>query len=161
MAHGGEKMQGTAEVFMHADRHAHIEGSIVLPPGCEYPTCADTSLNGIVVKFINGKQLEHRAYCCELHTAFALLELAQRDLSGAGDGEGTASECITKMVARSLAGEPMTDKCQDDIDGEVDGSRAAPFFTAHPQTCRGPELGKCNCVSISSKPSALAVRAMS
>ena len=112
-------MQG-AEVFMHAGRHARIEGSIALPPGCEYPTCTDTSLNGIVVTFINGKQLEHRAYCCELHAAFALLELAQGDLSGAGAAEGTASKCITKMVARSLAGEPVTDKRQDDIDGEVD-----------------------------------------
>lgn len=112
-------MQG-AEVFMHADRHAHIEGRMILPPGCEYPTCSDTSINGIVVTFINGKQLEHRAYCCELHAAFALLELAQRDLAGDGASEGVASDCIAKMVARSLAGEPITDTSQDDIDGDVD-----------------------------------------
>lgn len=113
-------MQETAEVLMHAGRHAHIEGRVVLPPGCEYPTCGDTSINGIVVTFINGEQLEHRAYCCELHAAFALLEIAQRDITGDGAPQEVAADCIAEMAARSAAGEPMTAMSQDDIDGEVD-----------------------------------------
>ncbi len=94
--------------------HSHVEG--VFAPRCEYPTCTETSLNGVAITSVRSK---HRTYCCELHAAFALLEIARNDVP-AWYSKLKSTELILALAARSLAGELVTTMGQSDIDREVE-----------------------------------------
>jgi hypothetical protein len=109
----------SAEVTLGLCRHSYIEGRLVLSPICEYPTCTKSTLNGVVITCVSGQDLKHRSYCCELHAAFALLEVARNEVVGCYT-EANPNEKILQLAARSSAGELVTTTRQDDIDREVD-----------------------------------------
>lgn len=97
--------------------HSHFEG--VFTPRCEYPACTETSLNGVGITCVRSERLQYRTYCCELHAAFALLEIARNDVP-ASYSKTKSTELILALAARSLAGELVTTMGQGDIDREVE-----------------------------------------
>ena len=97
--------------------HSHFKG--VFAPWCEYPTCTETSLNGVAITCVRSERLQYRTYCCELHAAFALLEIARNDVP-AWYSKTKSTELILALAARALAGELVTTRGQGDIDREVE-----------------------------------------
>lgn len=114
-------------------RESYIEGTLVVCTQCAYPGCREVPIpRGIVVTFVRDWEgtVEHRTYCCELHAAFALLEMAQQDLACLGP-EDECVKMITEMVRDHLNGEHLLvggqrgiDKAVDDILGDDSGPAA-------------------------------------
>ena len=108
----------TTTVMVTADGRSHIEGQLVMSLRCDYATCGDVAMDGVVVTLVNSDgTAEHRTYCCEMHAAFHMLSIAHEDAPGI-----VTKEAVLDMVSRSLDGEPIVAVTfdQPEVDDEVE-----------------------------------------
>jgi hypothetical protein len=116
----------TTTVMVTANGRSYIEGQLVMSIRCDYTTCGDMGLDGVVVTLVNNDgTLEHRKYCCEMHAAFHMLSIAHEDAPGM-----VTKEAVVDMVSRSLDGEPIVAVTFDQ--SEVDDEVAAILKRSYP-----------------------------